>query len=101
MGGDPIERENKLNYNITAGNSGLYDNPVDPIPCWALFTAGHIMSDGKVTACCFDSSGNWVVGDLKNQTFMESWNSDEFCKLRLAHLSNNIIGTKCEKCGLF
>ena len=81
-----------------AGNTGRYDNPVAPIPCFSVFNQGNIMSDGRLTACCSDATGEWVVGDLKKQTFKESWYSNEFKELRKAHLNNNIIGTQCENC---
>lgn len=47
-----------------------------------------------------DATGNWVMGDLKTQTFMEAWHSEEFKNLRQAHLNKDIRGTKCVKCAL-
>ena len=38
------------------------------------------------------------MGDLKKNTFMECWNSEEFQKLRNAHLTNCVRGTACERC---
>ncbi len=101
MGGNAIDRENSIGYKPIAGNSGTYDDPVDPIPCWTLFTEGHIMSDGRVTACCADSDGKWVMGNMNDNSFMEIWNNNEFIRLRESHLVGNISGTKCEKCALF
>jgi hypothetical protein len=54
-----------------------------------------------MTACCGDGTGYWEVGDLKTQSLMECWHSEEFKKLRKAHLEKNILGTKCEQCALF
>ena len=96
--GDKSVGETK--YSPTAGNQGRADNPVPPIPCWSLFTVAHVMVDGRMTACCFDSDGKWVVGDLKQSSFMECWNSDEFQKLRKAHLAGSVAGTACEECCL-
>jgi len=56
------------------------------------------MADGRLTACGYDSIGTWEVGDLKNQSFMDAWNSLEFQELRKAHLTGDIIGTKCGSC---
>ena len=100
-GGQAIEKEGKLGMKPIAGNTGMLDDPVDPIPCWTLFTGAHIRADGTMTACCLDGTGYWQVGDLKTQKFMEAWHSQEFKDLRKAHLDNNIKGTKCEKCALF
>jgi MoaA/NifB/PqqE/SkfB family radical SAM enzyme len=101
MGGKAIDREAGAGLRPTAGNTGRLDNPVAPIPCWTLFTAGHILTDGRMTACCADGSGFWTVGDLNKQTFMQAWHSEEFQKLRQAHIDKNISGTKCEKCAMY
>jgi radical SAM protein with 4Fe4S-binding SPASM domain len=82
----------------TPGNVGVYDNPVDPLPCWSVFTAGYIMTDGRVTSCCHDANGNWVMGDLKTQSFNEIWYSEKFRALRIKHLTKNVKGTICETC---
>jgi radical SAM protein with 4Fe4S-binding SPASM domain len=82
----------------TPGNSGIYYKAVDPIPCWTIFTAGHILSDGRFTACCHDAIGKWVMGDLKTQSLKEIWNSQKFKELRKAHLAKKIKGTICEAC---
>jgi hypothetical protein len=100
-GGQAKEKEKELGMQPIAGNTGRLDDPSEPIPCWTLFTASHIMVDGKMTACCLDGTGNWVMGDLKTNSFMECWHSKDFQELRKAHLDRNIIGTKCEKCVLY
>jgi len=101
MGGMATKREAELGYKPIGGNTGRYDAPVDPIPCWPLFTVGHVLFDGRLTACCSDPTGDWVVGDLRTQSFMEAWNSMKFIELRTAHLRGNILGSKCEKCVLY
>jgi MoaA/NifB/PqqE/SkfB family radical SAM enzyme len=100
-GGQAKDREKELGMKPIAGNTGRLDDPSEPIPCWTLFTASHILVDGKMTACCLDGVGNWVMGDLTKNTFMECWHSEDFQRLRQAHLDKNIIGTKCEKCVLY
>lgn len=97
-GGQARSIETQLGMQPIAGNTGRLDDPSDPIPCWTLFTAAHILVDGRMTACCLDGVGNWVMGDLKTQSFMEAWHSKDFQDLRKAHLEKNIIGTKCAKC---
>jgi MoaA/NifB/PqqE/SkfB family radical SAM enzyme len=101
MGSLATSKERELGLQPIAGNPGRYDNPVPPIPCWTLFTEAHIMNDGRMTACCADATGEWVMGDLKNMTFMEAWHSDIFQELRKEHLSGNVIGTKCENCVIY
>lgn len=101
MGSLATAKEKEMGMQPIAGNPGRYDNPVPPIPCWTLFTETHIMSDGRMTACCADATGEWVMGDLTKQSFMESWHSDTFQRLRKEHLSGNVIGTKCENCVIY
>jgi radical SAM protein with 4Fe4S-binding SPASM domain len=98
MAGVATKREAELGLQPVAGNPGRCDSPVPPIPCWTLFTAAHVLSDGRLTACCMDATGKWVVGDLKTQSFKECWNSPEFQSLRAEHLKLNVLGTKCQEC---
>jgi MoaA/NifB/PqqE/SkfB family radical SAM enzyme len=82
------------------GNPGRKDAMRDPLPCWAVFTEGHITKDGLLAACCFGAGldGGLVMGDLKEQSFMDAWNSAAFQTLRAAHLAKNVEGTACESC---
>lgn len=98
MGSLATQREEELGYRPTAGNQGRLDKLRDPLPCWSAFTEGHVRSDGGLSACCFDSDGKWLMGDLTQQSFMEAWNSPQFQALRSAHLQQNVSGTICEEC---
>ena len=82
------------------GNPGRLDNMREPLPCWAVFTEGHITHDGKLAACCFGDGldGGLVMADLKTVSFKEGWNSEPFQKLRAAHLKKDVSGTSCEHC---
>lgn len=82
------------------GNPGRLDAMRDPIPCWAVFTEGHITHDGKLAACCFGDGldGGLVMADLNQQSFMDGWNSAAFKALRQAHLDRDLRGTACESC---
>lgn len=85
-------------WSFSGGNQGRADNPVSPVPCWALFKEGHINFDGTLCACCFSVGNEFTMGDLKNQTFMEAWHSEKFQELRKAHLEFKLEGTQCENC---
>jgi radical SAM protein with 4Fe4S-binding SPASM domain len=93
-----VRREAELGYKPTAGNQGRQDALVNPLPCWAIFTAGHVIANGKVSACSFDANEGWIMGDLTKQSFMEVWNSEAYQKLRKAHIAKDIKGTACEHC---
>ena len=81
-----------------AGNIGRIGALRDALPCWAVFTEGHVTWDGKLSACCFDHDGRFEMGDLNTQTFMDAWNSATFQELRTAHLAKDVCGTVCEGC---
>ena len=82
----------------TAGNQGRVGALRKPLPCWSAFTEGHVTFDGKLSACCFDHSSAWEMGDLTTTPFMEAWNSEAFQALRAKHLEENVRGTPCENC---
>lgn len=92
------EGEKERGWKITAGNRGRLAALRDPLPCWAVFTEGHITWDGKLSACCFDHDGRFHMGDLMQQGFLSAWNSPRFQELRAAHLRRDVRGTPCEKC---
>jgi MoaA/NifB/PqqE/SkfB family radical SAM enzyme len=98
MGAFATQREEQLGYRPIAGNQGRVGALREPLPCWSAFTEGHVTAEGKLSACCFDATANWTMGDLNNQSFMEAWNSEPFVKLREAHLRRDVRGTVCEKC---
>lgn len=98
MGAFATQREEELGYRPIAGNQGRLGALREPLPCWSAFTEGHVRADGGLSACCFDASGEWIMGDLNKQSFMEAWNSDKFQELRKAHLKRDVTGTVCEKC---
>ena len=98
MGSVATEREKELGYKPIAGNQGRIGGLVQPIPCWSLFTEGHIRSDLGVSLCCFDADGRFVMGNLKDQSFMDIWHSQEFQAVRKSHLDQELKATVCENC---
>lgn len=98
MGSFATQREAELGYKPTAGNQGRLGALREPLPCWSAFTEGHVTAEGKLSACCFDATANWTMGDLNKSSFMDAWNSEVFQKLRAAHLKKDVTGTVCEGC---
>lgn len=82
----------------TAGNQGRIGALRKPLPCWSLFTEGHITWDGRLSACCFDHDGRFTMGDLTAETFLEAWHGAPFRRLREANLAEDVRGTPCEAC---
>lgn len=85
-------------WKATAGNRGRAAALREPLPCWSVFTEGHITWDGKLSACCFDHDGRFHMGDLTKDSFVNAWNSPKFRALREAHLARDVRGTVCETC---
>lgn len=52
-----------------------------------------IYSDGRVGPCCMDFPNRIILGDLKNSTIEEVWNSKEVLKLR-----ESMDSVQCETC---
>lgn len=98
MGAFATTREEELGYRPTAGNQGRWGALREPLPCWSAFTEGHVTAEGKLSACCFDATANWTMGDLNKVSFMDAWNSEPFVKLREAHLRRDVRGSVCEAC---
>ena len=82
------------------GNPGRLDNMRDPLPCWAVFTEGHINHDGTMSACCFGPGAKreFVMADLTEVDFLTGWNSVKYQELRAAHMRKDVTGTVCEGC---
>ena len=80
------------------GNMGRLGNLVNPIPCWGVFRKPNITVDGHMTLCYFDFESEFICGDLKEQSFMECWNSKFAQELRQQHINNEIIHPRCKKC---
>ena len=93
-----LVKDLKEGWSYTAGNRGRLEALREPIPCWSVFTEGHITWDGKLSACCFDHNDHFTMADLNEVSFIGGWNSPEFRMLRKAHLSKDIQGTACESC---
>jgi len=98
MGSLAKQREEELGYRPIAGNQGRLGALREPLPCWSLFTEGHVTCDGKLSACCFDAGDRWIMADLSETSFVDGWKSAPFRKLREAHLKRDVSGTICESC---
>jgi radical SAM protein with 4Fe4S-binding SPASM domain len=46
--------------------------------CWKMWHSNVITWDGLVVPCCFDKDAMHRLGNLKNQTFKEVWQNDNY-----------------------
>ena len=91
----------KMDYQPTPGNMGRIGALRDPLPCWCVFTEGHVCADGMLSACGFDATSKYTAANLNEVSFMEGWHSTTFQDLRAAHLRKDVKGTVCEDCALY
>lgn len=82
------------------GNPGRLGAMREPLPCWSVFTEGHITASGLMSACCFGKGSDraLVMADLNQVSFMDGWNSVAYQELRAAHLSGEVSNTACADC---
>lgn len=51
-------------------------------PCTDIYRAAFVFYTGEVVVCCYDLAGEYVVGDLREQTLEEVWNSETYQRVR-------------------
>ena len=73
----------------------------DPLPCWCVFTEGHVCADGMLSCCGFDATNQYGMANLNEVSFMEGWHSVKFQEIRKAHIKKDVKGTVCEDCALY
>jgi len=68
--------------------------------CWKLWHANVITWDGLVVPCCFDKDASHQLGNLKMQSFKETWHNSNYQQFRkeLMHSRKNIdICSNCSE----
>lgn len=82
---------------------GLYDQDItgiDPNVCPYIFYGYSVNADGLVSACFIDWGRKLIIGDVRNQSMKEIWNSDAMNDLRMLHLEDRRKENKvCGSCG--
>lgn len=66
--------------------------------CWRLWQGAVISWDGLVVPCCFDKQAQYVMGDLKQQTFKEIWNNKPYKAFRQQILDDRQKFSICQNC---
>ena len=72
------------------------DTTIPDTPCprwWEL----SIMASGVVSLCCQDAEGHFPIGDIREQTLLEVYNSPEWRERRLKYRSRKGLPV-CETC---
>lgn len=66
--------------------------------CWKLWHANVITWDGLVVPCCFDKDATHQLGNLKTQTFKETWNNDNYKQFRRELMTSRKNIDICANC---
>lgn len=83
-------REYKRRMNVTSPRKKY---------CWDLWSRMTIFWNGDVTVCCLDVDGDFVFGNLRNETIREIWNNEKLISLKKTHKERNFQKFPlCAKC---
>src|SRR5690606_25269 len=66
--------------------------------CWKLWHSNVITWDGMVVPCCFDKDASHRLGNLKNQSFKETWHNDNYTQFRSELMTSRKNIDICAKC---
>lgn len=67
-------------------------------PCRKVFTDMIVYWDGRLALCNYDWDERRNIGNLKETSIIEAWNSDEYKKIREKHLSGRFDEEICKEC---
>ncbi len=74
------------NYFLLNDSDKKIENPKKS-PCSYPWQRMVINYDGLVTVCCKDFNCSMIMGDVKNNSLQEIWNSKEYINFRDMHIS--------------
>lgn len=66
--------------------------------CWRMWSGTVVTWDGKVVPCCFDKDASHQLGDLREQTLAEVWNSKKYRHFRESLFKNRSEIDICANC---
>jgi len=69
-----------------------------PNRCARLWFNPVITWDGKVLPCCFDKDGEYIMGDLNEDSFGEIWNGPKYRSFRKSILTGRKMIGICRNC---
>ena len=69
-----------------------------PDRCFRLWLNPVITWDGKVLPCCFDKDAEFVMGDLKTDSFQSIWNGSAYKEFRRSILNGRNKISICNNC---
>ncbi|HSF44946.1 MAG TPA: radical SAM/SPASM domain-containing protein [Chitinophagaceae bacterium] len=84
-------------YRKTAGGKFVPKNKMAN-HCWKLWHANVITWDGLVVPCCFDKDAQHQLGNLKLESFRDSWNNENYRTFRKQLMNSRKNIDICSNC---
>lgn len=66
--------------------------------CWKMWHSCVVTWDGLVVPCCFDKDAEYRLGDLKEQTFTNLWQSEAYTRFRQSLIRSRSEIDMCRNC---
>lgn len=66
--------------------------------CWRAFSGAVITVDGDVLPCSYDKNGEFVFGNINEQTLAEIWHNEKARKFRQQILTDRKLFGICRNC---
>ena len=66
--------------------------------CWKMWHSNVVTWDGRVVPCCFDKDAKFVLGDLKENSFYDVWDSRKYFGFRKAISKGRDKIDMCKNC---
>jgi radical SAM protein with 4Fe4S-binding SPASM domain len=84
-------------YRKTSGGKFVPKNKMAN-HCWKLWHANVITWDGLVVPCCFDKDAQHQLGNLKMESFRETWNNENYRTFRKQLMNSRKNIDICSNC---
>jgi radical SAM protein with 4Fe4S-binding SPASM domain len=89
---DKYSRYRKNKTGVMESKSGLQNH------CWRLWSGNVITWDGLVVPCCFDKDAAHQLGNLKIQTFKNTWQNENYKQFRKNLMTSRKSIDICANC---
>jgi len=97
--GSPLIPNNPKYSRYKLGEDGTYSIKNKLLnQCWRMWQSCVMTWDGRIVPCCFDKDASYVLGNLKEDTFEEIWNSPAYNSFRQSILQSRSEIEICKNC---
>ena len=72
------------------GVDSMSQNLQKTTPCFRIWNSLTVLWDGRVSLCCIDYEGDYILGDLRKQNLSEVFNSKKYVNIRQQQLDGDL-----------